>query len=341
MKSWKKPTPEQVDQAIARLSLFEHRRYFFDRLENPEWVIPLKSKGFFSHPPAPQSDTERNVTTFFVWPESRYLARMASFQPDTVFQIIFELPETDNPLVLLDLVQATLNMPTVYAVRLVGKAKRWAQVSYQDQLPEKLGKLIVHLAAGGEVQSALDLAATVFEVLPDPQKRMPVFPKPKTRFSIARYKKTLRNVLPHLVKASGIKTFTFFCDLLGAAVSYSRRHGEVQGPEDYSYIWRPVIQSKGGRLSDDLRDILIMAVLEAGVQVVQSDSSKLSDLVRLLDYRPWRVFHRIALFLLKEFWKAAPELVAEHLTTRSLFNICLPLKRGRFVGCACLGRSVS
>ena len=50
MKSWKTPTAEQVDKAIARLAHGEHHRHFFDRFENPEWLIPLKKKGYFRLP---------------------------------------------------------------------------------------------------------------------------------------------------------------------------------------------------------------------------------------------------------------------------------------------------
>jgi len=51
MKSWKTPTPKQVDLAVALLAHIEQHRYFFDRLENPEWIEPLKSKGFFPSSP--------------------------------------------------------------------------------------------------------------------------------------------------------------------------------------------------------------------------------------------------------------------------------------------------
>lgn len=59
MKSWKKPTPEQVDRAIALLVRVEQYRYFFDHLENPEWIPFLRSKGFFKSPPNIQRDEKK------------------------------------------------------------------------------------------------------------------------------------------------------------------------------------------------------------------------------------------------------------------------------------------
>ena len=88
MRSWKKPTPEQVDQAVALLVYAEHYRYFFDRLENPEWLEPLWDKGFFKHPPQPVWDEGEGTIRFPPWPEARYLARMAKHKPELVAKII-------------------------------------------------------------------------------------------------------------------------------------------------------------------------------------------------------------------------------------------------------------
>ena len=71
MKSWKKPTPEQVNKVVALLARSEQSRYFFDRLENPEWVLPLKAKGVFSSPP--QLVEEGEVIRIVPWPASQYL----------------------------------------------------------------------------------------------------------------------------------------------------------------------------------------------------------------------------------------------------------------------------
>lgn len=47
MKSWKKPTPEQLEKAIALLIQPQQRLYFFNHLNNPLWIEPLNKKGFF------------------------------------------------------------------------------------------------------------------------------------------------------------------------------------------------------------------------------------------------------------------------------------------------------
>src|SRR5215210_657932 len=52
MRSWQTPTPEKVSRAVALMVRAEQRRYFFDTLQNPAWLKPLDSKGFFKDPPA-------------------------------------------------------------------------------------------------------------------------------------------------------------------------------------------------------------------------------------------------------------------------------------------------
>jgi len=93
MKSWKKPTPKLVNRAVALFAHPGHYRYFFDRLENPEWILPLKRKGFFQNAPRVQRDKERGTIFFSPWPESRYLARMASLKPEVVVDVILHIPE--------------------------------------------------------------------------------------------------------------------------------------------------------------------------------------------------------------------------------------------------------
>src|SRR5258708_2164830 len=82
MKSWKTPTPEQVERATARSGHGKYNRYFFDHLETPEWIRPLAEKGFFDSPPPPIREQSNNTISFPLWPASRYLARMAKLAPE-------------------------------------------------------------------------------------------------------------------------------------------------------------------------------------------------------------------------------------------------------------------
>lgn len=331
MKSWKQPTPEQLNRAVALLTRPEHYRYFFDRLENPEWIMPLKEKGFFQHAPQIQRDEERRIVGFPPWPESRYLARMASLKPDIaeiVLNVILHIPDTENVLVLEDFADAALNMPPDSAARLLEKAKNWVRSPYNSRLQEKLGMLVAHLARGGKVDEALELARVLLEILPDPAaeeafKKGAYFydsPEPRARFETWEYERILQKYFPELLKAAESRAFELLCDLLETAIRFSRRRRDDRGPEDNSHIWWHSIEDYKQYYFDDLRNILVSAVRDGAESLAQKNRARVRDLVQMLELHPWKIFHRIALHLLSCFPNAAPDIVAARLTDRNLFD---------------------
>jgi len=328
MKSWKKPTPKLVNRAVALFAHPGHYRYFFDRLENPEWILPLKRKGFFQNAPRVQRDKERGTIFFSPWPESRYLARMASLKPEVVLDVILHIPDTENVMILEDFVDAALNMPPDFAARLLEKAKNWAQLSYRSLLPEKLGMLVAHLARGGKVDEALELARVLLEILPDPAAEEAFkkgtyyydFPEPRTRFETWEYGRILKEYFPELLKAAETRAFELLCDLLETAIRFSRRRMDNSGPEDDSTIWRRSLEDHQPSNFYDLQNILVSAVRDGAESLAEKDRTRVRDLIQRLESRPWKIFHRIALYFLSCFPDAAPDLVAARLTNRGLFD---------------------
>ena len=222
MKSWKTPTPEQIAKAVALLSGHVGQyRYFFDRLENPLWITPLKIRGFFQSPPLPLRDESRGTIGFPPWPESSYLARMAPLAPEAVLEVILGIPDTENVRVHEDLVDAALGMPGPLAANLVGRAKKWVLCPYQLRLPERLGQLVSHLAKNLETKTALELSKALLEVLPGVEEagstdileeyRLP--PEPRARFDKWEYQEILKKDIPVLVRTVGLEAFDLLCDL--------------------------------------------------------------------------------------------------------------------------------
>ena len=112
MTSWMKPTAEQIDRALALLVRPEYARTFFDRLENPEWIEPLRTHGFFHSPPPAQFEDEGRTVVLTKWPASRYLVRIAEQKDgsyaEAVQQALLAIPEdTDNDTVHEDLICPT------------------------------------------------------------------------------------------------------------------------------------------------------------------------------------------------------------------------------------------
>jgi hypothetical protein len=327
MPYWKIPIPQQIDDAIALFGQIQHYRYFFEQLKNPEWIKPLKERGYFSNPPKPQLDEARGTISFFVWPESRYLARMASYAPKIVLETILETPDTDNMRVYEDFVDAALAMPPELAVSLSEKAKIWASTRHQwSLLPEKLGLLIAHLAKGGHVDAALDLTRIMFDILPDltaenkgEKENIYSFPKePRARFDAWNYEQIMTKNLPPVIKVAGLKALTLLCDLLQKAIKLSQREDEEY--RDYSYVWRPAVEEHTQNHKHGFKDILVSIIRDATEQLVSDNISSVSEITEVLERQRWPIFPRIALHVLKRFPERAQNLVVKRLTNHDLFE---------------------
>ena len=330
----KKSVPSDADVKTLRgkvpNNLITHE-YFFGKVEAPGWLELLAAEGFFSRPPDPVRDEEKGVTRFPPWPESRYLARMAA-KPELqrrVVEIALTIPDTQNINVHEDLVRLALAVPAPLAALLMPKVRQWIESPYQLRLLHRMGDLVAHLAAGGEIDAALELAATFLTILPDPDVkersageqtwRLP--PHPRTAHDEWLVGEFLKDVLPSLVDVAGVRALTIVCNALSEAVRLSQSRPEEQGPQDYSSIWRPAIEDHEGNLDNELKSTLVTAVRKAAERVLELDPTRLAEVIATLEGYRWSVFSRIALHLLRE---AAPKLalplVEQRLIQRDRFE---------------------
>src|SRR5262249_1000207 len=65
--------------------------YFFSRA-TAAWISPLKAEGFFRAPPAPQLDEDSGMLQLPPWPESQFLAQVASQAPIDVVDVAGGIP---------------------------------------------------------------------------------------------------------------------------------------------------------------------------------------------------------------------------------------------------------
>jgi hypothetical protein len=145
--------------------------YFFHRNNNPAWLKPLSAQKLFDHPQEPISELVKDgvTTSYPLWPQSRYLVRMAaSNDPDiqeTVLAIALKI-ETENVAIHLDLADIAKALPAAKAAKLAKKATRWIgnQKHLFHLLPEKLGELIAHLSRGDELDVALELGVLFLQL---------------------------------------------------------------------------------------------------------------------------------------------------------------------------------
>lgn len=86
------PDGNDADKLIQRCpNNFVSLKYFFDQLNNPQWVCLLDSKGYLSNPPEPEVDVEGKWTRCPPWAPGEYLKRMASVVPEQVRDVILKI----------------------------------------------------------------------------------------------------------------------------------------------------------------------------------------------------------------------------------------------------------
>ena len=301
--------------------------YFFENISSPEWIEPLSQKGFFKDPPAVIYNKDGTIS-FPLWPESQYLARIASQNPRLVLDTILSIKSTDNPRIRLNYAEAALNIPPELSAELVEKEIKWIKKQnhlYFGIYADTLGKLISHLAKGNQIQSAFNLAKVLLEILPDPQakekaenqKRLYEPPKPTARIGDYQYEEILKRNIPDLLRAKGLETFRFLCDLLEKTMRYLTRELDFN---DYSNLWRPTIDESDHIIYHDYWDHLVSAVRDAAKFLVAEKIEGLANVINELKNRNFLVYKRISLHLLRQFSEDAKEIIIQNLTDFQVFN---------------------
>ncbi len=290
--------------------------YFFQKIDNPSWLLPLKEKGFFKNPiPAIRKD---GYIQFPMWPESGYLLKVADKAQNEVLEIIKAFPDTDNERVMDDVANILLKVSPSKASRFTDQLKKYINTSRFLMLHTTVSELICKLADNNQYNSALELAKEMLDVSPDPEKEEKlksdyVMMKADTKYRDYDYKSIADKITPSLAKASPISTIDMYADLLQKAISYEYTHfkleegdDEKEDPaekkDDLSYIWRPKIAEDNDH-SHDPEDVLTTALRDSVVALMQdssiSDEEKLAKLKELA-VNKYSIFKRVVEFGLRD-----------------------------------------
>jgi hypothetical protein len=306
------PKQDVVNRALVEIRKgYAQYQYFFDNLTSPAWLEPLSREGFFKEPRKPER--EGDSVRIAIWPESRYLARMAQIAEaqEQVLKITLGIPDTENSRVHDDIADIALSLSPALAAKLVPQLSHYTKSPIKLLLAEKISNLIPHLAKGGQGKAALQLAAAALALAPDPRsfkdddaRRTTAEPQP--RFRDWYYARIIHKSLPALVEANGLGTVDLFCRLLDDAARLSFREEET-GDEDYFYIRQPAIEQGSGR--DDAASVLLCATRDAAVQVISADSAKFDGVMQIFQRHNWASFRRLELHISRVFLKLKQSLL--------------------------------
>jgi len=304
--------PSAISEVTFFLQDKDIRREFFDSiLDKPNLITSLYEAGLFDNPP--KSLIVDGVTKYPYWPESRCLARMAKIAPSVVAEILSEL-ETDNILVIEDMIKAALDMPSkdaaILAPKIISAIQKGTLFAHSTV---EISKLCIMLAEGGEVSAAMNLAEALFTPKFDEGKEQP------SRIDTYWYKEGLSKVIPSLASVKPKELVSKLCDWLNISVN-AKKHTDAVSGLDGSLFWRPAVEEHGQNPDYEFAGIMVGFVRQSFEIAIQKGGMSLNEALNTLDGYPYLIFRRIRIHLVNEFAEQYPELARQIMMDKEMFN---------------------
>jgi hypothetical protein len=159
-----RPAVSDVEGVVARTGHLQHRRFFYAKLENPNWVAPLMGHGAFKT--APRTD-DRSELSMDGWPEGEFLAKVACLAPDEVFAAVKPALSSDHPVVQRIVLDLAGQLPAEMVVSLLPTIRRYLQLPWLVWLdPLKVVAVVRLLAEDARVKQARAFAQILYRPRP-------------------------------------------------------------------------------------------------------------------------------------------------------------------------------
>ncbi|MCB0859167.1 MAG: hypothetical protein KDB54_00750 [Solirubrobacterales bacterium] len=296
------PTDEEVDEALDLISRGSvQSAYFFDSLQDPDWIEPLRAAGFFDLPPDPVTTVEG--TLHLPWPESRYLKRMASRAPNEVARAIEGFEATPNERVMIDVCEIGVELD-LESQRRIGKVMRKSLTHAEGHfllVPEAMAGLAVSISRNGDTDFARCFAHDLLD-LGEAQERSGLDPVVETRIREGDYERVINLVVSELSEADPVGIFKMLCDLLERGLEKIKREGVHR---DYSHYWREDIGEDHSRGTERALHSLISAIRDLALKVKSTSNVEMFRVFENnLGNRSGVIFRRLVLYI-----EAKPPLI--------------------------------
>lgn len=310
------PTSSQVERALELIAKGPAQYdYFFDNLDDPTWIEPLRERGFFSSPPPPIVSGEGQMHPY--WSESQFLLRVVDRDPRAVASALGEIPPTENVRVLTDICHIGVRLPTDLRLK-IGKRIRTetAEMPLFFLLHEAIADLVLALAEGGETRFAIHFAEELLQVSTREEKST-LRPRPLVRIDDYDYEQLITRLVPKLASSAGLDALELSADLLEKALEFE---GQSKPPNDHSEYWRPAIEDHTENRGDDAAQGMVAALRDTALMLIDQDTRQLAGVVANLRRRNWDLFTRITMYIVAERPTADPQLAAELALDESLMS---------------------
>jgi hypothetical protein len=314
-----KPSPSEKDAEALRGALPQTAAalgYFFGRLNDPAWIVPLDKVGVFSRTPDSIQD---------LWPALQYLARMAALSPAEVAEIALAIPRTENIEVRATLAQIARELPGAFAHPFADEVDAWltpkADPGSGYRLTDNVLGFLERLVGDGSTDMALRVLGTVLRPTMTAAGQTDSSSRryPEIRLAAWDLRETVERLAPTAL-ALGESGLEVVAQSLHQALDLTSGMGRAEGTDDSQY-WCPDLESHAADYADDLSDHLVSLTRDIAVQLVDSTPSCLVKIVSAFEGRRWIIFRRLALFLLRKYPFGFPALVSARLVNRSCFDL--------------------
>lgn len=250
------PTDELVTRALTRLGDLQHRRVFYERLENPLWIEPLDKRGALA--PEPGTITGRGFVQ--PWPQGDYLQRMAPLSPGTVAKVLARFLTDESPVVRSVILKAAAQMDGDTAATIVkgivGFIRDFNYFDHQEQL-----RLVENLVTAGRTKEARSLVKAVYEPRADSDGAGGTRRRGGNLVALDDYwyARTLPRVAQLLAAAEPdfLKSLSHWLKTVQTLREYSKDDPHYDGSESYRPSIRPHEQNWGhDEVAEALVDVL-------------------------------------------------------------------------------------
>ena len=295
------------------LSLIERRGanfvFFFQHVNDAAWIPTLDEKGYFAHPPDAEPIGDDRIN-FPFWPPLSYLVRVFDSEPEKVLGILEQLPNTNNPRILKEIIDVVLKADSPEVIhRFENKImafvdNAWVNTwMWHDNIIELLKKpYLFEKPLEGFTSSLL---SKVVDFQPDPQSEdkqarrregqaVMTLLEPVPRFCLWEYQKILNNGVRPLAEKEPYRVACILIDTVASMIPLTMHQEDIDkgSEQDISEIWCRRLDA-ADRDYEDSRATLVHILTFACEKVYEKSSESVADLDKVLCNQRWKVFKRL------------------------------------------------
>ena len=286
------------------------RYYFFSRLMEAGWLVPLHEGGFFRSLPEQEEDSDGRVG-FPGWPEAEYLLRVAAINATTVREILAEI-NTDNVRAQSQAIDVALKLPAAVAASLGDKFLSWTPRLIEFHFSESPVQFATAIAEADHATlaerfcrlllSTPERDATTGQL---PASERPTYRSPDSEWAT---NEVFTELVPALLNASPAAAIDMLADALDYHVGRPRRKiGPDDAPnsalieldtsatEDLSKWWLDSVADPETDGPSDARLTFAIALRDGITSVLSLRLLTLEHIVDALGSRTPLVFQRLML----------------------------------------------